>query len=51
LQNPIDDGAAARSFVNFDSLLLHAYSISADGKTLVAARGNTSTEAILLENF
>jgi hypothetical protein len=49
-QQPID-GSAAQPLTNFGAQQLRAYALSADGKTLVVARGNSSTEAILLENF
>lgn len=50
-QQPID-GSAPKQLTNFDSQQqIRAYDISADGKTLVVSRGNSATEAILLENF
>src|SRR5215203_4689445 len=50
LRHPVD-GGAAQPLTNFDSQQIRAFVLSADGKTLVVARGNSSTEAILLENF
>ena len=50
LKHPID-GGAAQPLTNFDAQQIRAFDISADGKMLVVSRGNSSTEAILLENF
>ncbi len=49
-QQPIG-GSKANQLTDFDAEQLRAFDISADGKTLVASRGNSTFEAVLIENF
>ena len=50
LQQAID-GGSMQPLTHFDYLSIQSFALSADGRTIVLSRGNTSIEAVLISDF